>query len=190
MDSFHLYHLDQGLPIEYELDTFNTPPQEQLYVTPKIGYVDAMPSFCSRHLALISPLGHLNGDNARLSTRRTKLTVTPTATRLSLNYGKHNPSHIWRYALPSQLYHISILSLTHKLSYETCNTQTQTKYSMLQIKPIPKNISTSTSWTFSFIYPTSFSEGLTHLARKQLNGNTHTHVTPSSLLKTQLSLAQ
>ena len=77
MDSLHLYHLDQGIPVEYELDTFNTPPQEQLYVTPKIGDVDAMPYFRSWHLALISPLGHLNGDNARLSTRRTKLMVTP-----------------------------------------------------------------------------------------------------------------
>ena len=35
---------NQGIPVEYELDTFNTPPQEQLYVTPKIGYVDAMPN--------------------------------------------------------------------------------------------------------------------------------------------------
>ena len=77
MDSLRLYYLDQGIPVEYELDTFNTPPQEQLYVIPKIGYVDAMTLFRSRHLALISPLGHLNGDNAPLSTRRTKLTVTP-----------------------------------------------------------------------------------------------------------------
>ena len=46
-------------------------------VTPKIGYVDAMPLFRSRHLALISPLGHFNGHNAHLSTRHTKLTVTP-----------------------------------------------------------------------------------------------------------------
>ena len=71
---------DQGIPLEYELDTFNTPPQEQLNVTPKIGYVDAMPYFHSRYLALISPLGHFNGDNARFSsksTRHTKLTVTP-----------------------------------------------------------------------------------------------------------------
>ena len=45
---------------------------------------------------------------------------------------------------------------------------------MLQIKTIPKNISTSTSWTFSFIYLTSFSEGLINLARKQLNVNTLT----------------
>ena len=67
----------QGIPVEYELDTFNTPPQEQLYVTPKIGYVNAMPLFRSRHLALNSPLGHFNGDNPRLSTRRIKLTVTP-----------------------------------------------------------------------------------------------------------------
>ena len=38
------------------------PPQEKLYVTPKIGYVDAMPLFRSQHLALTSPLGNLNGD--------------------------------------------------------------------------------------------------------------------------------
>ena len=37
------YLLDQGIPVEYELDTFNMPPQE-LYVTPKIGYVDAIPN--------------------------------------------------------------------------------------------------------------------------------------------------
>ena len=37
-----------------------------------------MPLFRSPlHLAPNSLLGHFNGDNARLSTRRTKLTVTP-----------------------------------------------------------------------------------------------------------------
>ena len=40
MDSLRLFLLDQGIPVEYELDTFNTPPQEQLYVTPKISYAD------------------------------------------------------------------------------------------------------------------------------------------------------
>ena len=44
MDSLRLYLLDQEIPVEYELDIFNTPPPEQLYVTPKIGYVDAMPN--------------------------------------------------------------------------------------------------------------------------------------------------
>ena len=74
---FHAPISDQGIPVEYELDTFNTPPQEQLYVTPKIVYVDAMPLFRSRHLALNSPLGHFDCDNPRLSIRRTKLIVTP-----------------------------------------------------------------------------------------------------------------
>ena len=99
-----VYHIDQGIPVEYELDTFNTPPQEQLYVTPKIGYVDAMPLFRSRHLALISPLGHFNGDNARLSpnhqTHKTqgdsKVYFLQRQTRLSLNYNEHNPSHVRR----------------------------------------------------------------------------------------------
>ena len=80
---------DQGIPVEYELDTFNTPPQEQLYVTPKTGYVVAMPYFCSRHLALNSPLDRLNGDNARLSpksTSHTKLIVTP---KFISSNGKH-----------------------------------------------------------------------------------------------------
>ena len=49
---------------------------------------------------------------------------------------------------------------------------------MLQIKLIPKNtFRLRTSWTFSFIYPTSFSEGFTNLARKQHNVNTHTYIT-------------
>ena len=43
MDSLRLFLLDQGIPVEYEIDPFNTPPQEQLNVTPNIGYVDAMP---------------------------------------------------------------------------------------------------------------------------------------------------
>ena len=33
-----IFLLDLGIPVEYELDTFNTPPQEQLYVTPKMPY--------------------------------------------------------------------------------------------------------------------------------------------------------
>ena len=86
-------------------------------------------------------------------------------TRLSLNYGEHNPSHVRLYALLSQLSYLFTVSLLPTFPTRLA-TQTQTKYSMLQIKTIPKNISTSTSWTFSFIY-------LTNLARKQLNLNTN-----------------
>ena len=104
--------------------------------------------FRSRHLALISPLGHFNGDNARLSpnhqTHKTqddpKVYFLQRQTGLSLNYSEHNPSHVQRYALPSQLSHNSITLLITFL--RDLQHKKQTQYSMLQIKTIPKNIST------------------------------------------------
>ena len=93
---------DQGIPVEYELDTFHTPPQEQLYVTPKIGYVDAMPYFRSRHLALWATLmetTHASPPDAQKS-RWLQSSFPPTATWFSLNYGEHNPSYVQRCALP------------------------------------------------------------------------------------------
>ena len=39
---------------------------------PKIGYVDPTRNPALDTLALNSPLGHINGDHVRLSTRRTK----------------------------------------------------------------------------------------------------------------------
>ena len=118
---------DQGIPVEYELDTFNTPPQEQLYVTPKIGYVDAMPLFRSRHLALDSPLGHFNGDNARLSTRRTKLTVTPKFISFNGNMAFAKLRRTQSLASPTIRAVFSTLSYHHFVSYsqpsdETCST--------------------------------------------------------------------
>ena len=118
-----------------------------------------MPYFRSRHLALSSPLGHFNGDNARLSpnhqTHKThgdsKVHFLQRQTWLSLNYCEHNPSHVPRYALLSQLYHISISSLTHNLPTRLA-AQKQTKYSMLQIKTILKN-TFRLSASYFFILP-------------------------------------
>ena len=64
---------------------------------------------------------------------------------------------------------------THNLSTRL-TAQKQTKYSMLQIKTIPKNISTSTSWTFSFIYQTTISEGSYKLS-EETTQRKHKHVT-------------
>ena len=123
---------DQGIPVEYELDTFSTPPQEQLYVTPKIGYVDAMPLFRSRHPALNSPLGHFNGDNAHLSTRRTKLTVTQKFISSNGNMAFAKLRRTQSLARPTT--HAAFLNFlitpfrlhtvlyTHNLSCETCST--------------------------------------------------------------------
>ena len=119
----------QGIQVEYELDTFNTPPQQQFYVTPKIGYVNAMLLFRSLNLVLNSALGHFNGDQ-RTPLHQThethgddKSSFPPTATWLSLNYSEHNPSHGRRRAFLNFL--ISPFRLyTHNIVYETSSTNT------------------------------------------------------------------
>ena len=121
-----------------------------LYTTlchPKIGYVNAMLLFRSRHLAIKSPLSHFIGDQltplhqTHKNHGDSKVHFPPTATWLSLNYSEHNPSHVRRHTLPSQpshLYHISISS-PYRLSGLTTfprilQHKKQTQYSMLQIK--------------------------------------------------------
>ena len=54
----------QGIPVEYKLESFNMPRTGTTLCHPKIGYVNAMLLFRSRHLAINSPLGHFNGYNA------------------------------------------------------------------------------------------------------------------------------
>ena len=82
--------------------------------------------FRSRHLAPISPLGHFNGDNARLSPNHqtyktqgdSKVYFLQRQTRLSLNYGEHNPSHVQRYTLLfSTLSYLNLVSF--HLSFST-----------------------------------------------------------------------
>ena len=138
----------QEIPVEYKLDTFNMPHTGTTLCHPKIGYVNAMHLFRSRHLALNSPLGQFNGDLLTLLHKThknhvdSKVHFPPTATRHSPNYSEHNPSHVQRHMLPSQPFHQSILSpyclFTHNLSTSPA-AQTQTTFSMLQIKSIPKN---------------------------------------------------
>ena len=99
--------------------------QAQLYVTPKIGYVDAILLSRSRHLAINSPLGHFNGNQCTPlhQTHEThgdiQSSFPPTATWLSLNYSEHNPSHVRRHPLPfstfSYLHFISILTTSPRV---------------------------------------------------------------------------
>ena len=146
-----------GIPVEYELDTFNTPPQEQLYVTPKIGYVNAMLLLRFRHLALSSHLGHFHGDQ-----------LTP----LHQTHKNHGDSKV--HFPPTATFRL----YTHNLAYRLA-AQTQTKFSMLQIKTIPKNIS-----TIGILLHHSLLLFLTTLGEEATQRNTHTHVTPSSSLNT------
>ena len=89
---------------------------------PKIGYVDlSVIPLSTRYLN--SPLGHLNGDNAYSpQIPDTKLTVTSKVQFLQLQHvfrqkcKKHNPSHVQRHTLSSQLLITQFRLNSHNLS--------------------------------------------------------------------------
>ena len=127
-----VYHLDQGIPVEYELDTFNTPPHEQLYVTPEIGYVDAMPNPAPGTLLSFHLWATFMETHTPLpkSTWHTKLTVTP---KFISSNGKQDfrltmVNTIPRTSDDTRCFLNSIISpfrlFTHNLSYETCSKNT------------------------------------------------------------------
>ena len=150
-----------------------------------------MPLFCSRHLALNSPLGHFNGDNARLSTRRTKLTVTPKFISSNGNMAFTKLRRTQSLAHPTTPTAFSTLSYLHFVFYSQSflwdlQHQKQTQYSMLQIKTIPK-ITFQLSASYFFILPLLT---ITNLARKQLNVNTHIRYNLSSLTIAKYLLAK
>ena len=105
----------------------------------KIGYVDAMPysalgNELSFHLwATLMETTHASPQITR-HTSDSKVYFLRRQTTLSLNYVEHNPSHVRPYALPSQVSNNSISPFPSRIA-----AQKQTKYSMLQIKSIPKN---------------------------------------------------
>ena len=73
-----VYLFGQGIPVEYEWDKFNTPHIGRTLFHPKNLLCRWWCLIPSRHLALISPLGNINGDTPLPKpTRHTKLTVTP-----------------------------------------------------------------------------------------------------------------
>ena len=137
----------QEIPVEYKSDTFNMPHTGTTLCHPQNWLCGFDAQLSSRHLALHSPLCHFNGDQCTPlhQTHKThgdsKVHFPPTATWLSLNYSKHNPSHVRRHTPPSQPSHKSISSpyrlITHNLSTSPA-AQTQTSFSMLQIKTILK----------------------------------------------------
>ena len=99
------------------------PLQEQLYVTLKI--VNAMPLFRSQHLALNSPLGYFNGDNARLSNRRTKLTVTPKfiSSNSNMAFAKlRRTQSLARPTIRAAFLNFLITPFSLLIHYETCST--------------------------------------------------------------------
>ena len=144
--------------------------------------------FRSRQIALNSPLGHFNADNAyssppKYQTHEThgdsKVHFPPTATWLSLNYSEHNPSHARRHTLPSQPSQLLITQFrlnTHNLSTSLAAPKANPIFHAAN-KSIPKN--TFRLSPYYFFKPVLYC--FTNLARKQLNVNTHTLIPSPSL---------
>ena len=100
MDSLRLFLLDQGIPVEYELDTFNTQHTGNNFtLPPKLAMSIAMPNLAP------TPSPYFTSGPHFLETTRfsPKQPETQTANIL--------PSHIQQHTLLSQLYHNSISSL-------------------------------------------------------------------------------
>ena len=113
------YLLDQGIPVDYELDTFNTPHTGTTFVTPKIGYVDAMHNPApgtklSFHIwaTLMETRTPLPQDHQTHKNHGdSKVYFLQRQTWLSLHPANILPSHVQQHTLLSQLSHDSITSL-------------------------------------------------------------------------------
>ena len=70
MDPWRLFLLDQGFPVEYELDKFNTPRIGTTLRHPQNWLCRLRCNNSLRHLALISPLGNIFWRHARFSPKQ------------------------------------------------------------------------------------------------------------------------
>ena len=120
--------------------------------------------------------------NSRLSTRRTKTTVTPKFISFNGNMAFAKLRQTQSLARPTtRATFLNFLINPYRLHTHNLSTslaaQTQTQYSILQIKTIPKNtfrLSASYFIILSFIYPTSFREGPYKLS-EEITQRKYTH---------------
>ena len=104
----------QGIPVEYKLDTFNMPRTGTTLCHPKIGYIDPTHNPALNTLALNSPLGHLNGDNANSpQIPDTKLTVTSKIQFLQLQHVFcQNPTNTIAHTSDDTRCHLNLLNFS------------------------------------------------------------------------------
>ena len=118
----------QGIPVEYKLDAFNMPRTGTTLCHPKIGYVNAMLLFRSRHTSYQFTSGPLQWRQRILSSPKIPDTRN---------------SHVRRHTLssqPSQLLVTQFRLLTHNLTHhESCSTRSKPNIPCCKIKLISKN---------------------------------------------------
>ena len=130
MDPLRLFLLDQGTPVEYELDKFNTPHTGTALFHPLNWLCRFRCLIPLRHLATTSPLGNIFWwhSTSHRNNQKHKLTVTP---KFISSNGKHDFRNIlWTY-LPctsnnTRCYLYSLITpfclFTSFLSHEACST--------------------------------------------------------------------
>ena len=129
MDLLRLFLLDQGFPVEYELDEFNTPHTGTiLHHPPKIGYVECDAVFHSNTYrvnlwATFSGDIHASPQNNQNHKLMVTLTFLSSNSKHDFCYTMANisPSHVQRHVLLSPL-HNNFISFPYFFpSYETCS---------------------------------------------------------------------
>ena len=96
MDPLHLFLLDQGFPVEYELDEFNTPHTRPTLCHPQNWLCRLQCKIPLRHLAT-SPLGNIFWRHSRFSLKQPEpqthsdfnVSLLKQQTRLLLHNGEH-----------------------------------------------------------------------------------------------------
>ena len=157
MDPLHLFLLDQGLPVEYELDEFIRRTQEQLYLTMSTAMQNSAltPSYFTS--------GQYFLETFTVLSETTRTTNSVTSTFLSSN-SKHDfcytmanisPSHIQQHALLSQLYH-NFSSFPYFFP-SSINSLFHAAIKNLHIKPNGNFL-----LLHLLLYFTTISEGMTH----------------------------
>ena len=120
-DSLRLFLLDQGFPVEYELDKFNTPHTGTTLRHPQNWLCRLRCRIPLRHLATTSPLGNIFWRHSRFSPKQPdpqthgdfNVSLPKQLTRLLLHYGEHislaRPTTRAACSTPWQLHFVSLL---------------------------------------------------------------------------------
>ena len=152
MDPLRLFLLDQGFPVEYELDKFNTPHTETTLRHLQNWLYRLRCRIPLRHLAT-SPLGNIFWRHSRFSPKQPESQNSRWLQRLFPQTANmtllHTANIIPRTSKDTRCFLYSLITpfrlFTSFLSHEACSTNANAA-----IKNYHKNI--LTSWNFSLLY--------------------------------------
>ena len=157
MDPLRLFLLDQGFPVEYRLDTFNTPHTGTTLRHPQNWLCRLRCLIPLRHLVTTSLQGNIFWRHARFSTNNQnhKITVTSTSIPQTANMTLlHTANIIPRTSNDTRCFLYPLITpfrlFTSFLSHEVCSTNANSLFHAA-IKNYHKNISTS-YFSLSLLY--------------------------------------